>query len=46
VTPIGETDSAHASSLALADALIVQPEDDPGAKAGRVVEVMPLGLTP
>ena len=43
VTPLSQTDSAHASSLALADALIVQPEDDPGTRAGSVVEVVPLG---
>jgi molybdopterin molybdotransferase len=42
VMPITETDSAHLVSLALADALIVQPEDDPGLPAGAVVEVVPL----
>ena len=42
VTPIFETDSAHSSSLALADALIVQPEDHPGAPPGEIVEVIPL----
>jgi molybdopterin molybdotransferase len=42
VMPIMETDSAHLLSLALADALIVQPEDDPGLPAGAVVEVVPL----
>ena len=42
VTPIFETDSAHSSSLALADALIVQPEDHPGAAPGEIVEVIPL----
>lgn len=42
VTPISETDSSHSSSLAMADVLIVQPEDDPGQPAGRVVEVIPL----
>jgi molybdopterin molybdotransferase len=45
VTPVSETDSAHMSSLAHADALIVQPEDDPGTAAGSVVEVMPLTLS-
>lgn len=43
VRPIGETDSSHASSLARADALIVQPEGDPGRTAGTVVDVIPLG---
>ena len=42
VTPIFETDSSHSSSLALADALIVQPEDDPGSPPGEIVEVIPL----
>jgi len=42
VTPIFETDSAHSSSLALADALMVQPEDHPGAAPGEIVEVIPL----
>jgi molybdopterin molybdotransferase len=42
VTPIGETDSSHSSSLASADALIVQPEDDPGQPAGTIVDVIPL----
>ena len=42
VTTIFETDSAHSSSLALADALIVQPEDHPGAPPGEIVEVIPL----
>ena len=42
VTPIFETDSGHSSSLALADALIVQPEDHPGAPPGEIVEVIPL----
>ncbi len=41
-TPIFETDSSHASSLAEADALIVQPEDHPGAPPGEIVEVIPL----
>ena len=42
VTPIFQTDSGHSSSLALADALIVQPEDHPGAPPGEIVEVIPL----
>ena len=42
VTPIFETDSSHSSSLALADALIVQPEGDPGSPPGEIVEVIPL----
>lgn len=40
--PISETDSAHTSSLALADVLIVQPENDPGQPAGTLVDVLPL----
>jgi molybdopterin molybdotransferase len=44
VTPISETDSAHTSSLALADALIVQREDDSGQKVGEIVEVIPLAM--
>jgi molybdopterin molybdotransferase len=42
VRPIAETDSGHISSLARADALIVQPEDGPGMPPGEVVEVIPL----
>jgi molybdopterin molybdotransferase len=42
VIPIPETDSAHLASLALADVLIVQPENDSGMPAGAVVEVVPL----
>jgi molybdopterin molybdotransferase len=42
VAPILETDSGHSSSLAMADALIVQPEDHPGAPPGEIVEVIPL----
>jgi len=42
VMPITETDSAHVASLAGADVLIVQPENDPGLPAGAVVEVVPL----
>jgi molybdopterin molybdotransferase len=40
--PIDETDSSHSSSLAAADALIVQPENDPGTPAGEIVDVIPL----
>jgi molybdopterin molybdotransferase len=43
VLPILETDSSHTSSLAAADALIVQPENDPGMRAGEIVDVIPLG---
>lgn len=42
VRPISETDSGHTSSLARAQALIVQPENDPGQPAGATVEVIPL----
>jgi molybdopterin molybdotransferase len=42
VLPIAETDSSHSSSLAAADALIVQPENDPGTPAGEIVDVIPL----
>jgi len=42
VRPISETDSGHTSSLARAQALIVQPENDPGQPAGTLVEVIPL----
>jgi molybdopterin molybdotransferase len=45
VLPIAETDSAHIASLAAADALIVQPEDDPGQAAGAPVDVLPLWVT-
>ena len=41
-TPISETDSSHSLSLAMADALIVQPEDDPGKTAGMFVDVIPM----
>ena len=44
VTPIAETDSNHSSSLAEADALIVQPENDPGTPAGEIVEIIPLNM--
>lgn len=42
--PISETDSGHTSSLAAADALIVQPEFDPGQQAGTIVSALPIGL--
>jgi len=42
VDPITETDSAHTSSLASADALIIQPENDPGQPAGTYVDVIRL----
>jgi molybdopterin molybdotransferase len=42
VVPISETDSAHTSSLALAEVLLVQPENDPGQPAGTLVDVLPL----
>jgi molybdopterin molybdotransferase len=40
VRPVSQTDSGHVSSLWAADALIVQPEDDPGQPAGTLVEVI------
>src|SRR5665213_3090637 len=44
VAPISETDSGHSSSLAEADALIIQPEDSPGLAAGEIVEIIPLNF--
>lgn len=44
VLPIAETDSNHSSSLAEADALIIQPEGSPGIPAGEIVEIIPLNL--
>ncbi|MEQ1769070.1 MAG: gephyrin-like molybdotransferase Glp [Devosia sp.] len=44
VTPISETDSNHSTSLARADALIVQPEDSPELLAGEFVEIIPTSL--
>jgi len=38
--PISQTDSGHTSSLALADLLIVQPEQAPGQEAGTLVEAI------
>ncbi|GLQ57802.1 molybdopterin molybdotransferase MoeA [Devosia nitrariae] len=40
VMPISETDSGHTSSLAKADVLIVQSENDPGQPAGAIVDVV------
>lgn len=42
VEPIFETDSSHSMSLALADALIVVPEESPGVPPGEIVDVIPL----
>jgi molybdopterin molybdotransferase len=44
VVPIAETDSNHTSSLATADALIVQPENNPGMGPGEIVEIIPLNM--
>ncbi|WDQ98460.1 molybdopterin molybdotransferase MoeA [Devosia sp. J2-20] len=38
--PISQTDSGHTSSMALADLLIVQPEQAPGQAAGTLVETI------
>jgi molybdopterin molybdotransferase len=40
--PITETDSGHTSSLARADMLIVQPENDAGQASGTIVEALPI----
>lgn len=40
--PISQTDSGHTSSLAAADFLIVQPENDPGQPAGALVDALPI----
>lgn len=42
--PIAETDSNHSSSLAEADALIIQPENSGLVPAGEMVEVIPLNM--
>jgi molybdopterin molybdotransferase len=42
VLPIAEIDSSHVTSLAAADALIVQPENSLPLPAGELVEVIPL----
>ncbi len=44
VVPIAETDSNHSTSLAEADALIIQPENNPGTPAGEIVEIIPLNF--
>ncbi len=40
--PVSQTDSGHTSSLADADMLIVQPENDPGQPTGTLVEALPI----
>ena len=40
VQPIAQTDSGHTSSMAHADMLIVQPENDPGQEAGTLVQAV------
>ncbi len=40
--PVSQTDSGHTSSLADADMLIVQPENDPGQPAATLVEALPI----
>lgn len=40
VSPIAQTDSGHTSSFAMAEALIIQPEDDPGRPLGALVELI------
>lgn len=42
VSPVGETDSGHLSSLAKSDCLIVQQPHDQGKTAGEPVEVIAL----
>ncbi|WDR05850.1 molybdopterin molybdotransferase MoeA [Devosia rhodophyticola] len=42
VEPISQTDSGHTSSLAQADVLIFQPENDPGQPVGTVVDCVRL----
>jgi len=42
VLPISETDSGHTSSLAQAEVLIMQPENDAGQPAGALVDVIRL----
>ncbi|MEO8883304.1 MAG: molybdopterin molybdotransferase MoeA, partial [Devosia sp.] len=42
IMPFAEADSGHIASLAAADGLIVQPENDPGQPAGSVVDFIPL----
>ena len=43
VAPLEETDSAHLSSFALADALVVHPEKSPALPEGSLVQVVLLG---
>lgn len=38
--PIAQTDSGHTSSMAGADMLIIQPENDPGQPAGTLVSAL------
>jgi molybdopterin molybdotransferase len=40
--PVSQTDSGHTSSLAHADMLIVQPENDPGQPIGTLVDALPI----
>ena len=40
--PISQTDSGHTSSLAYADMLLVQPENDPGQATGAFAEAFPI----
>jgi len=40
IMPLEETDSGHLASFAASDALIIQPEDDPGQPAGAAVDVI------
>ncbi|UYO00256.1 MAG: molybdopterin molybdotransferase MoeA [Devosia sp.] len=42
VLPISQTDSGHTSSLAYADLLIIQPENDAGQQSGTLVAVLPI----
>ena len=44
VMPLEETDSAHTTSLAEADALIIQPENSGGIAAGEFVEIIPMNM--
>ncbi|RYD70588.1 MAG: molybdopterin molybdenumtransferase MoeA, partial [Verrucomicrobiaceae bacterium] len=42
--PILQTDSGNTSSLAMADLLIIQPEQDPGQETHSLVETIPLNM--
>jgi molybdopterin molybdotransferase len=44
VTALSSQDSAHMSTLAAADVLIVRAPDAPAARAGEEVRVLPLDL--